>query len=153
MLEFNPQLAHRRRVPQRQRVDPVTRSNGVTTTAVTPGSSVLSGQVAIIDLEQHDWEESAMQRWAGIAFPVPELGSNRRMPELKNTGAEKLAGLSTLLNQARAYAKGGPNKEIDWVLDAMVPIVNKGSAAAHRRADREADIRPRSNSPIANTCR
>lgn len=140
MLEFNPQLHTVVAFHNDSDSIPVTRANGVTTTAVTPGGGLLGGQVAIMNLDGVTWEESAVRRSAGIAFQFPELGSNRPYAELKKTRDEKLARLSTLLSQARAYAKGGPNKEIDWVLDAMLPIIDR-SLPLITRADREADIR------------
>ena len=89
MLEFNPQLHTVVAFHNDSESIPVTRSNGVTTTAVTPGGGLLGGQVAIMNLDGVTWEESAVRRSAGIAFQFPELGSNRPYAEAEEDARRK----------------------------------------------------------------
>jgi imidazolonepropionase-like amidohydrolase len=156
MLEFNPQLRPTVAFHNDSEAIPVTRANGITTAAVTPGGGILGGQVAVMNLDGWTWEESAVRPSAGIAFQFPTLTrgggggdeegpssteSNRSYDDLKKARDAKLDELERLLLQARAYAKkGAAGRDTDWVLDALVPIV-EGRLPLFTRVDAEADIR------------
>src|SRR5262249_20543942 len=61
--------------------------------------------------------------------------------DLKKERDGKLDRLTRLLEDARAYAKAaGPNRQIDWMLEALVPVVEKRQPLV-TRADSEQDIR------------
>jgi imidazolonepropionase-like amidohydrolase len=153
MLEFNPQL----RAPVAFHNDsdaiPITRANGVTTVAVTPAGGVLGGQIAVMNLDGWTWEESTVRPVAGIAFQFPSLdrargedddgssaAASKTYEELKKARDAKLNELEQLLAQARAYARKGANRQTDWVLEALVPVVERRIPFI-TRADTEADIR------------
>lgn len=140
MLDFNPQLRTIVAFHNDSDSIPVTRANGVTTVAVTPGGGILGGQIAVMNLDGVTWEESAVRPSAGIAFQFPQLGGGRDYDDLRKARDEKLSALSALLAQARAYGKGGANRATDWVLESLQPLVN-GSQAFFVRADRASDIR------------
>jgi imidazolonepropionase-like amidohydrolase len=147
MLDFNPQLHTRVAFHNDSEAIPVTRANGVTTAAVVPSGGVLGGQVAVMNLDGWTWEESTVRASSGISFQFPSLGDgnpggDRDYDALKRARDEKLGDLSRLLGQARAYAKAGTgaSHQTDWVLDALVPIVDR-SLPLFTEVDREADIR------------
>ena len=153
MLDFNPQLRSTVAFHNDSDAIPVTRANGVTTVAVTPGGGVLGGQVSVMNLDGWTWEESTVRPSAGISFQFPTLAgrggdedapsaaaSPRTYEELKKARDAKLDELERLLAQARAYGKKSQNRSTDWVLDALVPVV-QGRLPLITRADDEADIR------------
>jgi imidazolonepropionase-like amidohydrolase len=153
MLDFNPQLRSTVAFHNDSDAIPVTRANGVTTVAVTPGGGILGGQVSVMNLDGWTWEESTVKPSAGISFQFPTLtgrgddegapsagGSARTYEELKKARDAKLDDLERLLAQARAYAKKSSTRSTDWVLEALVPVV-EGRLPLITRADEESDIR------------
>jgi imidazolonepropionase-like amidohydrolase len=140
MLDFNPQLRTVVAFHNDSDSIPVTRANGVTTVAVTPGGGMLAGQVAVMNLDGATWEESVVRASAGVGFQFPQIGTGRSYEELRKARDEKLNALSALLSQARAYGKGGTARTTDWILESLQPLVNR-SQPFFVRADREADIR------------
>ncbi|HYD85005.1 MAG TPA: amidohydrolase family protein, partial [Opitutus sp.] len=52
-------------------------------------------------------------------------GGDRTYDDLKKDRDEKLARVSDYFARARAYAKAGEGKQTDWMLEALVPIVEK----------------------------
>jgi imidazolonepropionase-like amidohydrolase len=151
MLDFNPQLRSTIAFHNDSEAIPVTRANGVTTVAITPAGGVLGGQIAVMNLDGWTWEESTVRPAAGIAFQFPTLtggggeggpsrGGTASYEELKKARDAKLDELERLLRQARAYAKKASGRETDWVLEALVPVVDR-QLPLITRADTEADIR------------
>jgi imidazolonepropionase-like amidohydrolase len=155
MLDFNPQLKSDVAFHNDSEAIPVTRSNGITTVAVTPAGGVLGGQVSVMNLDGWTWEESTVRPSGGVAFQFPTLtrrgggdddaapaagGQTRTYEELKRARDAKLEDLERLLTQARAYAKKGANGTTDWVLESLVPVV-EGRTPLITRADDESDIR------------
>ena len=153
MLDFNPQLRSIVAFHNDSDAIPVTRANGVTTVAVTPGGGVLGGQISVMNLDGWTWEESTVRPSAGISFQFPPLrrrgddedapsagGAPRTYEELKKARDAKLEELEHLLMQARAYAKTGDNRTTDWVLESLVPVVERRIPLI-TRADEESDIR------------
>jgi imidazolonepropionase-like amidohydrolase len=59
---------------------------------------------------------------------------------LKRERDRQLEELIRVFEQARAYAKAGPDRTIDWTLEALVPIVER-KLPLITAADREQDIR------------
>lgn len=148
MLDFNPQLRTAVTFHSDNEAIPVSRANGVTTAAVTPSGGVLGGQVALMNLDGWTWEENAVVPNVGIAFQFPALSSGAAAPgaqprtyeDLKKARDARLENVARLFDQARAYAQAGTRRETDWVLDALVPIVNR-QLPLIVRADAEQDIR------------
>jgi imidazolonepropionase-like amidohydrolase len=144
MLEFNPQL--RARVAYHAESDsvPVARANGITTVAVAPGGGTFGGEVAMMNLDGWTWEEATLKPNVGITFNFPALGGgggrgggggggrggqapggDRTFEDLKRERDRRLDDIVRLFDQARAYAKAGPDKTVDWTLAALVPVVER----------------------------
>jgi imidazolonepropionase-like amidohydrolase len=140
MLDYNPQL--RTRVAYHSESDsiPIARANGITTVAVVPGGGIFGGEVAIMNLDGWTWEEATLKPNAGIEFNFPSLGGGGGRGGGRGGGAgasaggvtfeqirkqrnDRLAEISRMFGLARAYAKGGPDKVKDLVLEALVPVV------------------------------
>jgi len=155
ILDFNPQLRPQVAFHNDSESIPVARANGVTTAAVTPGGGVLGGQVAVMDLDGWTWEESTVKTAVGISFQFPSMGgggrgggrggdaqqAQRTYQDLKKDRDARLDQVAHLLDEARAYAKAaGPNRQTDWKLEALVPVVAK-QIPLITRANTEQDIR------------
>lgn len=136
MLDYNPQLRTVVAYHNDSEAIPVARANGVTTVGVFPGGGLLGGQVPVMNLDGWTWEESALKPIAGISFQFPGVGGRRgsygapRAPErtyeeLRKERDAKLDDLLRLFDQARAYAAAGEGRERDWVLEALVPVVQR----------------------------
>ncbi len=143
MLDLNPQL--RTRVAYHSESDAIAvgRSNGITTVAVMPGGGTFGGEVAIMNLDGWTWEEATLKANAGITFNFPALlggggrgggGGGRggggapegaTYEDLKRTRDRRLDELARLFDQVRAYAKAGPDKTVDWTLEALVPVAER----------------------------
>jgi len=135
---------------------PVARANGVTTVAVFPSGGMLGGQVAERNLDGWAWEASTVEPTVGITFLCPadggrgrgfppaagpEAGQERTYEDLKRERDARLDTLARLLDQARAYAKAaGPDRQVDWVLEALVPVVER-KIPLYTLAMREQDIK------------
>jgi len=153
MLDYNPQLRTLTAYHNDSEAIPVARANGVTNAAVFPSGGVLGGQIPVVNLDGWTWEESALNPLAGISFQFPTTGRSRfsfgplsttpekTYEELKKERDARLDQLAQLLDQSRAYAAGMPeNRSTDWVLEALVPVVEK-RLPLFVSASREADIR------------
>jgi len=126
----------------------------VTTAAVTPSGGILGGQVAVMDLDGYTWEESTVRTAVGVTFQFPSIGGGGRgaafgapagpprpYEEMKRERDARLDAVARLLEEARAYAKAaGPNRETNWQLEALVPVVEKRIPFI-TRASTEAEIR------------
>jgi imidazolonepropionase-like amidohydrolase len=137
MLEFNPQLRTRVAYHAESDAIPVARANGITTVGVAPSGGVFGGEVAVMNLDGWTWEEATLERNAGITFNFPAVGGgggrggrggpapDRTYEDLKRERDRQLDGLARLLDQARAYARAGANRTVDWTLEALVPVVER----------------------------
>jgi imidazolonepropionase-like amidohydrolase len=144
MLDFNQQL--RTRVAYHAESDSiaVARTNGITSVAVMPGGGTFGGEVAIMNLDGWTWEEATLKANAGITFNFPTVGggggrggggggggrggagaADRTYEELKRERDRRLDDLARLFDQVRAYAKAGADKQVDWTLEALVPVAEK----------------------------
>ena len=153
MLDFNPQLRTVVAYHNDSEAIPVARANGVTTVAVFPSGGVFGGQIPVMNLDGVTWEESVVVPVAGIPFVFPAIGravrapggaaapgAERKWADLKKERDTKLDRVADLLDGARAYAKAGPDRKPDWVLEALVPVVAR-QMPLFTIAQREADIR------------
>lgn len=151
MLDYNPQLRTVVAYHNDSEAIPVARANGVTTVAVFPSGGLLGGQVPVMNLDGWTWEESTLKPIAGISFQFPGVGARRMAygaapaperayEELRKERDARLDALARLLDEARAYAAAGPGRERDWVLEALVPVVQR-RVPLFTTAPREQDIR------------
>ncbi len=136
MLDYNPQLRTVVAYHNDSEAIPVARANGVATVAVFPAGGLLGGQVPVMNLDGWTWEESTLKPIAGISFQFPGVGARRgsygappaperTYEELRKERDAKLDDLLRLFDQARAYAAAGEGRERDWVLEALVPVVQR----------------------------
>jgi imidazolonepropionase-like amidohydrolase len=153
MLDFNPQLRTVVAYHNDSESIPVARANGITTVAVFPSGRLLGGQVPVMNLDGWTWEESVVAPVAGIpfAFPgmgrgdvpsggTPPAGGERTYADMKKDRDARVDRVARLLDAARAYAKSGPDRRTDWVLEALVPIVAR-QMPLFVTAPREQDIK------------
>jgi imidazolonepropionase-like amidohydrolase len=144
MLDWNQQLRTRVAYHAESETIPVARGTGVTTVGVAPTGGIMSGDIAVMNLDGWTWEEATLRPNAGILFNFPALagggggrgggrggrgggaeGGDRTYDDLRRERDRRLDEVIRLLDQARAYAKAGPNKTVDWSLDALVPVVER----------------------------
>jgi imidazolonepropionase-like amidohydrolase len=141
MLDINPQLRTRVAYHSESDAIAVARTNGITTVGVMPGGGTFGGEVAVMNLDGWTWEEATLKPNAGITFNFPALaggggrgggrggGGGGAEPttyeEMKRNRDRRLDDLARLFDRVRAYAKAGPDKAVDWTLDALVPVVER----------------------------
>lgn len=142
MLDFNQNIRTRVEYQTDSDAIPVARANGVTTAAVMPAGGILSGDVAVMNLDGWTWEEATLSPSAGLVFNFPAVnqrgrfggfgfggrgggGGDRTYADLKKDRDAKLAQVSDYLARTRAYAKAGAGRQTDWMLESLVPIVEK----------------------------
>ena len=150
MLDFNPQLRPFVAFNSASDEIPIARANGVTTVAVTPAGGILGGQISVMNLDGWTWEENLVKATSGVAFQFPAItprrfGQGGPAPEksyddLKKERDAKLDALARLLDQARASSKAPAPRATDYVLDALVPVVQQRIPLI-TRADDAVDIR------------
>jgi imidazolonepropionase-like amidohydrolase len=144
MLDVNPQLRTRVAYHAESDAIAVARTNGITTVAVMPSGGTFGGEVAVMNLDGWTWEEATLKANAGITFNFPTIGGGggrggrgggggggggggegATYDDLKRTRDRRLDEIARLLDQARAYAKAGADKTVDWTLEALVPVVER----------------------------
>jgi imidazolonepropionase-like amidohydrolase len=143
MLDLNPQLRSRVAFHMESDSIPVGRANGITTVAIMPGGGTFGGEAAVMNLDGWTWEEATLKPNAGITFNFPTIGGSggrgggagggrgvapggdRNYEDLKRERDRKLDELAHLFDDARAYAKAGQDKTVDWTLEALVPVVDR----------------------------
>jgi imidazolonepropionase-like amidohydrolase len=141
MLDVNPQLRTRVAYHSESDAIAVARTNGITTVAVMPGGGTFGGEVAVMNLDGWTWEEATVKPNAGITFAFPALGGGggrggggrgggagaegATYEDMKRTRDRRLDEIARLFDQARAYAKAGSDKTVDWTLEALVPVVER----------------------------
>jgi imidazolonepropionase-like amidohydrolase len=153
MLDFNPQLRTVVAYHNDSESIPVARANGITTIAVFPSGRLLGGQIPVMNLDGWTWEESVVSPVVGIPFAFPGVGragapfggpppagGERTYADLKKERDARLDRVVRLLDAARAYAKAGPERRTDWVLEALLPVVAR-QMPLFVTAPREQDIR------------
>ena len=161
MLDRNPQLRTRVAYHAESDAIPVARVNGITSVAVVPSGGVFGGEVPVMNLDGWTWEEATLRASAGIQFAFPVVGGGggrgggggggrggrgggqapeRTYDELKRERDRQLDDLIRMFDRARAYAKAGSDKAIDWTLEALVPVVER-KLPLITAANREQDIK------------
>jgi imidazolonepropionase-like amidohydrolase len=154
MHDYNPQLRTRMAYHSESDTIGVTRANGVTTVAVVPAGGIFGGEVAVMNLDGWTWEEATLRGNAGIQFNFPSIGGGggrggrggggaaggATFDQIKKQRDDRLAEISRTFARARAYARGGPDKTKDLVLEALVPIV-EGRLPLLTNVSGEANIR------------
>jgi imidazolonepropionase-like amidohydrolase len=153
ILDFNPQLRPQVAFHIEADTIPVARANGITTVGVIPTGGILGGQVAVMNLDGWTWEESLVRPAAGVALQFPTMGGGRggfgggrggperTYEDLKKERDARLAKLSSLLDDARSYAKAPEaSRQRNLQLESLVPVVEKRSPF-FVRANTEQDIR------------
>jgi imidazolonepropionase-like amidohydrolase len=138
MLDINPQL--RTRVAYHSESDAITvaRTNGITTVAVMPSGGTFGGETAVMNLDGWTWEDATLEANAGITFNFPTLGGGggrggrgggategTTYEEIKRARDRRLDDLARLFDRVRAYAKAGPDKTVDWTLEALIPVAER----------------------------
>jgi imidazolonepropionase-like amidohydrolase len=137
---------------------PVARVNGITSVAVVQTAGVFGGQVPVMNLAGWTWEEATLKPNVGIHFTFPALGGggggrggggrgrggqppqDRTFEDIKRERDRRLDEVMRLFDQAKAYAKAGPDRTKDWMLEALVPVVER-KLPLITAADREQDIK------------
>jgi len=144
MLDFNQNVRTRVEYQTDSDAIPVARANGVTTAAVMPGGGIISGEVAVMNLDGWTWEEATLNPSAGLAFTFPAIGGggggrgggfgrgggpgggDTSYEDLKRRRDQQLERVSDWFARARAYAKADPKtRQTDWMLEGLLPIVEK----------------------------
>jgi len=137
ILPFAQMLRTRVAVQADSDAIPVARVEGVTTVAVRPAGGTISGEIPVMNMGGWTWEEMTVRPSAGLALNFPGGGGGGRGGggggggggAAANTGGpDPLTQLNQLLVRARAYAKQGPNRQVDWTLEPLVPIVDRRQA-------------------------
>jgi imidazolonepropionase-like amidohydrolase len=143
MLEMNPYLRTHVAYHAASDAIPVARANGITTVAVAPSGGLFGGQMAIMNLDGWTWEEATLKPNVGITFNFPAVsggggrggrggrgggggqGGERTYEDMRRERDRRLDSLIKVFDRARAYAKAGSDKTIDWTLEALVPVVER----------------------------
>lgn len=150
MLDFNQML--RTRVAYQSDTDavPVARVEGVTSGAIFMGGGTITGEVPLMNFDGWTYEENTVRPTAGLGLTFPGGGGGGRGGGGGGGGRGGGAGgaqqsplmeLERLLRAAKAYG-ANPNRQMDWSLEPLLPIINKrmpfyvsaGSAQAIRDA-------------------
>jgi len=154
LLPFNQML--RTRVAYQSDGDaiPIARAGGITSVAVRPGGpgTTIGGEVPVMNLDGWTWEENTLRASAGLAmtFPTPPGGGRGAPPALVPPAPnapnappappDRLGELNRLLERARAYAKQGANRQVDWTLEPFIAVLD-GRQALFVSANSENAIR------------
>jgi len=144
MLEFNQNVRTRVEYQTDSDAIPVARANGVTTAAVMPAGGMISGEVAVMNLDGWTWEEATLNPSAGLVFSFPAVGGGgggrgggfgrgggpgggeTSYDDLRRRRDQQLDRVSDWFARARAYAKADPKtRRTDWMLEGLLPVVEK----------------------------
>jgi imidazolonepropionase-like amidohydrolase len=144
MLDWNQYLRTRVAYHAESDTIPVARGTGITTVGVAPTGGLFSGEFAVMNLDGWTWEEATLRGSAGIHFNFPALGggggrggggrggrggggeaAERTFDDIRRERDRRLDEVIRLLDQARAYAKLGSDRAMNWELEALVPVVER----------------------------
>ncbi|MBA2302074.1 MAG: amidohydrolase family protein, partial [Acidobacteria bacterium] len=142
MHDWNQQLRTRVSYHSESETIPVARGTGVTSVGVAPGGGIMSGELAVMNLDGWTWEEATLRPNAGIVFNFPALAGGggrggrgsrgggddapeRTYDDVRRDRDRRLDEVIRVLDAARAYARGGPSRTTDWSLEALVPVVER----------------------------
>lgn len=134
MLDYNAHL--RTRVAYKADSDAIAiaRTNGITAAAVMPTGGIIGGDIPLVHLDGWTWEEATVRPSIGMMLRFPGIGGGggggsaasareRTYDDLRKERDKTLDAIAALFEDARAYAKAGPDRTVDWALDALGPIV------------------------------
>ncbi len=132
MLDFNQMLRTRVAYQSDSDAIPVARVEGITSAAIFMGGGVITGDVPLMNLDGWTWEENLVRPVTGLALSFPGGGGGGRggggggggRGGGAGGGGNAMAELDKLLTQARAYGANA-NRQMDWNLEPLVPIVQK----------------------------
>jgi len=144
MLDWNQQLRTRVAYHAASDTIPVARGTGVTTVGVAPSGGIMSGEFAVMNLDGWTWEEATLRPNAGIVFNFPALAggggrggrggrgggrggeaAERTYDDIRRERDRRLDEVIRVLERARAYAKAGADRTVDWELEALGPVVER----------------------------
>src|SRR5215470_6809991 len=155
--DFNPHMRAIVAVQPNSELIPVARANGITTAITHPSGRLVSGQAALINLDGWTWQEMTVKAPAAMWMEYPRAPRGRGAGFVQAEGAanvaqlreRQLAALRQKLEDAQAYAKAKearaadkslPPRPVDFVLDALVPVV-KGELPVLMVANTEREIK------------
>jgi len=155
--DFNPHMRAIVAVQPNSELIPVARANGITTAITHPGGRLVSGQAALINLDGWTWQEMTVKAPAAMWMEYPRAPRGRGAGFVQAEGAanvaqlreRQLAALRQKLEDAQAYAKAKearaadkslPPRPMDFVLEALVPVV-KGELPVLMVANTEREIK------------
>jgi len=155
--DFNPHMRAIVAVQPNSELIPVARANGITTAITHPGGRLVSGQAALINLDGWTWQEMTVKAPAAMWMEYPRAPRGRGAGFVQAEGAanvaqlreRQLAALRQKLEDAQAYAKAKearaadkslPPRPMDFVLEALVPVV-KGELPVLMVANSEREIK------------
>ena len=159
MLDYNQHLRTRMSYHAASDAIPVARANGITSVGVAPTGGIFGGEMPVMNLDGWTFEEATLKPNAGITFNFPALGGggggrggggggrgggapggDRTFEDVRRERDRRLAEIDRVLDEARAYARLGANRPMNWELDALVPVV-EGRLPLIVNASRDQDIR------------
>jgi imidazolonepropionase-like amidohydrolase len=156
LLDRNPHIRTRVAYHAESDAIPVARANGITSVAVVQTGGIFGGDVPVMNLDGWTWEEATVKPNVGVQFTFPALAvtgsgrggggrgtrppADRTYEDERRERNRRLDEIVRLFDQARAYATAGPDKTIDWTLEALVPVVERRLPLI-TAANREQDIR------------
>lgn len=153
--DFNPQNLALTAVNAHSELIPVARANGITTAITGPQGGLISGQVALIDLNGWTPDEMAANPRAAMVMNYPRSGGGRRRfgpqqseSEQREAMNRQVQALTNFLRDARAYAdvasragaQAVSGRRSNLVMDAMIPVV-RGEQSVIFDIDSEDQIR------------
>jgi hypothetical protein len=126
----------------------VTRAEGVTTVAIRAGGgpTTIGGEVPVMNLDGWTWEENTLRAAAGLSMTLPTSGGRGRGAGPGGGGggdaepSDRLAELERLLARARVYARQNGERDVDWTLEPLLPVLD-GRQALFVSANTEQAIR------------
>ncbi len=115
---------------------PVARTEGITTIGVRPGGGTISGELPVMNLDGWTWEEATLRPAAGLALNFPGAAGGRggggggggRGGAAPVAGPDPMKTLNHLFDRARVYAKQPANRQVDWTLEPMLPVLDRRQA-------------------------
>ncbi len=160
MLDYNQHMRTRMSYHAASDAIPVARANGITSVAVAPNGGIFGGEVPVMNLDGWTFEEATVKPNAGITFNFPALGGggggrgggggggrgggapagDRTYDDVRRERDRRLAEIDRVLDEARAYAKAGTNRTMNWEMEAFVPVV-EGRLPLIVNVSRDQDIR------------
>jgi len=131
MLDFNQMLRTRVAYQSDSDAIAVARIEGITSAGIFMGGGVITGDVPLMNLDGWTWEENMVRPAAGLALSFPGGGGGGRgggggggRGGGAGGGGNAMPEIEKLLTAARAYG-ANPNRQVDWNLEPLVPIVTK----------------------------